>query len=220
MFRRRQKPQAPTASTQPAGRTARIEPVGGARVVGAARPAPSAGGEDALLAGLRTLSPEAYETLLDRFEAPLYRFFYYSHGDHDLSEDQCGETFAQVIVAVHKMRGDAGALRAFVFGIARNVLRRGWRGHRMQPLGDVELALLADRQPSVFRQVADRQAWERAMTAIEQLGEPARQVLLLRFVEGLSLEEIAEAMELPLGSVKSHIHRARKRLRHLLAETT
>lgn len=204
----------PSTSPSPEGPTARIRPVG-------ERPAstqPALDG-DALLAGLRRLSPEAYEVLLDRFEGPLYRFFYYSHGDHDLAEDQCADTFAQVILAVHKMRGDAGALRAFLFGIARNVLRRSWRRRQPRALGEIELSLLADRQPSVFRQVADRQAWETAIAAIEQFEEPARQVLLLRFVEELSLEEIAEAMDMPLGSVKSAIHRARKRLQHLRTDS-
>jgi RNA polymerase sigma-70 factor (ECF subfamily) len=175
--------------------------------------------DERLLEGLRALSPEAYEVLLDRFEAPLYRFFYYSHGDHDRAEDQCGETFAQIILAVHKMRGDAGVLRAFIFGVARNVLRRGWRERRPRAIGEIELTLLPDRQPSVFSQVADRQAYERAMSAIEQFNEPMRQILLLRFVEGMQLEEVATAMDLPLGSVKSAIHRARKRLKHLLEET-
>jgi RNA polymerase sigma-70 factor (ECF subfamily) len=177
-----------------------------------------AGDDERLLAGLRSLSPKAYEALLDRFEAPLYRFFYYSHGNHDLAEDQCGDVFAQVIVAVHKMRGDAGALRAFLFGIARNVLRRGWRARPARAFGENELETMPDRQPSVFRQVADRQAWEQAIGAIEQLADPIRQVVLLRFVEGLSLDEIAQSLEMPLGSVKSAIHRARKRLRHLRDE--
>jgi RNA polymerase sigma-70 factor (ECF subfamily) len=197
----------------------RIEAIETGRPAKTGLDAPDAMNDTALLAGLRALSPDAYEVLMDRFEAPLYRFFYYSHGEHDRAEDQCGETFAQAIVAVHKMRGDAGALRSFIFGIARNVLRRGWRNRRTRPISEIELAMLPDRQPSVFRQVADRQAYERAMGAIEQFSEPTRQILLLRFVEGLTLEEIAEAMDLPLGSVKSAIHRARKRLKHLLEES-
>ena len=51
-----------------------------------------------------------------------------------------------------------------------------------------------------------------AINAIEQFSEPDRQILLLRFVESLKLEEIAQVMEIPLNSVKSYIRRGRKQL--------
>ena len=126
------------------------------------------------------------------------------------------ETFANLIHAIHKMRGDAGCLRAFLFGIARNVMRKDWRRKKLAALSEGELSRLTDPRPSSLQQAAGRQELERAMEAIDQLDEPARQILLLRFVEELPLSEVASVMELPLGTVKSHIHRCRKRLRRLL----
>ncbi len=189
--------------------SARVIPVGGEGA-----PAP---GED-LPARLRAMDPTAWEEAVARFETPLYRFFLYSHGDHDLAQDQVGETLANLVPAVHKMRGDAGCLRAFVFGVARNVLRRGWRRRREWPAPEETLAWLADGAPSARRVAADREALERALTAIAAFQEPVRQVLLLRFVEELSLEEIAAALDLPIGTIKSHIHRARRRLRSALGQ--
>ncbi len=186
------------------------------------KPPEAAGGpemtEEALLEGLRAGTLEAYEVLMERFEAPLYRFFYYSHGHHDLAQDQCGETFINLLSAIQKMRGDAGCLKAFIFGVARNVLRRGWRQRRLYSASEAMLARLSDARPSAYRLAASRQEYQRAMAAIEELTEPARQVFLLRFVEELSLAEISEALDLPLGTVKSYIHRSRKRLLEMLRE--
>lgn len=187
---------------------------------GTANPDAAALSEEALVDGLRKGRPEAYEVLLDRFEAPLYRFFFYSHGDHDRAEDQCGETFANMIHAIHKMRGDAGALRSFVFGVARNVMRKEWRKQSRRPhqASEFQLERLTDPEPSSFQKASARQALERALEAINQFGEPARQILLLRFVEEMPLAEVANVLDLPLGTVKSYIHRCRKQLRYILDE--
>jgi RNA polymerase sigma-70 factor (ECF subfamily) len=64
----------------------------------------------------------------------------------------------------------------------------------------------------VLQEIVVREDLERALAAIDQFPEPQRQILLLRFVEGLKLEEIAAVMGVPLNSVKSHIHRSRQKL--------
>jgi RNA polymerase sigma-70 factor (ECF subfamily) len=154
-----------------------------------------------LVEGLRAGDPEAFEELLNRYEAPLYRFFYYSHGDHDQAQDQCGETFANMIEAIHKMRGDADSLRSFIFGVARNVMRREWRKKKPLAASEAQLGSLTDPRPSAYREAAGRQTMERALEAIECFGDPARQILLLRFVEQLPLAEVARVMEMPLGTI-------------------
>jgi len=47
---------------------------------------------------------QAYETLLDNYEAPVYRFFYYSQGNHQIAQDQCGETFARFVVSIKNFK--------------------------------------------------------------------------------------------------------------------
>ena len=77
---------------------------------------------------------------------------------------------------------------------------------------------VADPAPSPPVAAADREQLERVLLAIRQLEDPLPSILVLRFVEGLSVEEIATALEMPLGTVKSHIHRSRTRLKQLFAE--
>lgn len=169
-----------------------------------------------LLAGLRRLDPEAFARLVDAYEKPLYRFFFYSHGDHDRALDDCSETFVAVVKAIPKMQGGADSLRAFVFGVARNVQRRGWREKRIIPATDEELYGVVDPGLSAFETTERRQRFEQALALIRQFDEPERQVMLLRFVEELRLEEISTSLDLPVNTVKSHVRRCCARLREQL----
>ena len=75
---------------------------------------------------------QAYEILLDEYEAPIYRFFYYSQGNHQIAQDQCGETFARFVAAIKNFKSDnSHSLKAFIFGIARNVLLETLRRKRL-----------------------------------------------------------------------------------------
>jgi RNA polymerase sigma-70 factor, ECF subfamily len=169
-----------------------------------------------LLPGLRAQQAEAFEVLIARFEGPLYRFFYYSHGDTDLARDQSADTFAELVTALPKMRGGEEQLRAFVFGVARNVLRRGWRVRTIPAATDEELESVQDMRPGTFEQVAQRESFRRAIQLIGQFDEPARQVMLLRFVEDLKLVEVSGSMGMPLNTVKSIIRRSCAKLREHL----
>ena len=177
---------------------------------------PSTTDED-LLAGLKAGDPSAFEELFRRFEGPLYRFFFLSHGDHHLAEDQCSDTFVTLVTAIHRLRGGAERLRGFVFGVARNVLRRWRRQNRFRPMPLEQAREAVDRRPGPFRSVADEEAMRQAIGFFEAFAEPVRMVLVLRFVEGLPLDEIARVLSLPLNTVKSHVLRARNRLREQIA---
>jgi RNA polymerase sigma-70 factor (ECF subfamily) len=173
--------------------------------------------DEDLLAGLKAGEPKAFEELFRRFESPLYRFFLLSHGNHHLAEDQCADTFVALATAIHRIRGGTDRLRGFVFGVARNVLRRSRRRSRLRPMPLERAFDVPDPRAGPFRNVAGDEALRQAMSFIEAFDEPVRQVLILRFVEGLALEEVAQALSMPLNTVKSRVHRARKRLREQIA---
>ena len=107
---------------------------------------------------------------------------------------------------------DADSLKPFLFGIARNILRRSWRKAKLSKDSEEALEEIADAHASVLQEMVAREELGRALVAIDQFPDPQRQVLLLRFVEGFKLEDIAEIMAMPLSSVKSHIHRSRQKL--------
>lgn len=174
-----------------------------------------------LIKNLLARDERAYEILLDKYEAPIFRFFYYSHGNREAAQDQCGETFARFVISLKKFNANnPGSLGAFIFGIARNVLLQSYRGKKLIQEGNYSLEKIPSNKPSVFQEVSSREELDFALDAIKQLKEPERQILLLRFVEDLKVNEIANIMNMPINSVKSHIHRGRKKLRELLSENT
>jgi RNA polymerase sigma-70 factor (ECF subfamily) len=162
---------------------------------------------------------QAYEILLDEYEAPVYRFFYYSQGNHQIAQDQCGETFARFVTAITNFKSDnIHSLKAFIFRIARNVLLENLRRKRLTQENVCSLEEIPSNKPSVFQEVSSSDEFTFVLNIIREFKEPERQILLLRFIEGLKHDEIAGIMKMPLNSVKSHVHRSRKKLCELLSK--
>ncbi len=163
---------------------------------------------------------QAYEVLLDKYEAPVYRFFYYSQGNHQTAQDQYGATFARFVGAIANFRSNhSRSLKAFIFGIARNVLLETFRKKRLIREDVSLLEEVPSSRPSVFQQVSSSDELEFILSIIAQFKDAERQIMLLRFVEGLKLDEIAGIMKMPLNSVKSHVHRSRKKLCEVLSKS-
>lgn len=171
-----------------------------------------------LIAKMKDRDMQAFETLLDRYEASLYRFFYYSHRNHQTAQDQCGETYFRFTRALfEKPDGHVQNLKAYLFGIARNVLNESFR--KKNPVyEEMLLQERPSRAPSVFRQVASQDELEWVFGIINQFDEMEKQVLLLRFLENLKYDEIAGIMEMPLNSIKSTIHRGRKKICQIMSQ--
>ncbi len=174
--------------------------------------------DESFLERLKQGAPDAYAELVDQFEAALYRFFFCDHRDHHVAEDQTAETFVQLVRSLPTMRGDESQLRAFVFATARHVQQRRWRSRRHTPTSLIDAQDVADAARSPETSAADREQWEQIFAAIGRLEDAVRGVMLLRYVEDLSIDEIAQALRMPPGTVKSNLHRGTKRLKQLLTE--
>jgi len=174
--------------------------------------------DPATFAQLKTGQPMAFEALIEQFEGPLFRFFFCDHRNHHVAQEQTAETFAQLVRALPGMRGGNDKLRAFVFATARHVQLRRVRERKNAAVPLAEAFELTDERPSPAASAAAREQVGLVLDSISQFEEQVRNVLLLRFVEECSLEEIAESLSLPLGTAKSHIHRGRSRLRKIFAE--
>jgi RNA polymerase sigma-70 factor (ECF subfamily) len=175
--------------------------------------------DDQFVHSLKKGHADAYEALVRRFEAPLYRFFVAAHGDRQLASEQSADCFGDLVGSIPKMVGGAAELRSFVFAVAKNVLRGQWRRRsreRAQPLLAVELV---DHWPTPDAALQSVEEGERIIAAIRSLDESTRDVFLLRFVEQMSLAEISTAVGEPIGTVKSRLHRGRSRLQEILRTT-
>jgi RNA polymerase sigma factor (sigma-70 family) len=127
----------------------------------------------------------------------------------ELARDLAAETFTQAFAGRSRFDPRRGEPRAWLFGIAQNLLRRNRR--------DEERRLRAFARVDAPRE--DTPAEEpRLASALEALATHERDALLLYAWADLSYDEIAEALAVPVGTVRSRLHRARAHLREALTE--
>jgi len=171
----------------------------------------------------------AYRELIRRYERPLFSLLYRMVRDRELAEDLAQETFIKALNAIESYRPEF-KFSSWIFKIANNAaidhLRRreldtlslDGSPHAETPEAVEATALqIGDRQESPLDAVEARELGGQIEQAIAQLRPEYRSCILLRHVEGRAYEEIAEILNLPLGTVKTYIHRARNELRQALA---
>ena len=178
--------------------------------------------DQALVAAAQAGDADAVTALVQRYQTRIYNFALALTGNAADAEDLAQETFIRAFRGLHRFRGDS-AFRNWLYRIAANAahtlrgarLRRSAVWDARLEADDVAERQLAAAGDSVERQAIRRQAIDRALAAL-----PAglRTAVVLHDVEGLEYHEIAEAMDVPIGTVMSRIFRARRRLRPLLAE--
>ena len=167
----------------------------------------------------------AYRELIRRYERPVFSLIYRMVRDRETAEDLTQETFIKVLNAIGTYRPEF-KFSSWVFKIANNTaidhLRRkeldtlSLEGspHATTPEGVEATALqVSANEESPLETVEAIELGGEIERAIGQLRPEYRSCILLRHVEGRAYEEIAEMLDLPLGTVKTYIHRARHELR-------
>ena len=181
----------------------------------------------ALLQRARAGDAEAFEQLIEPHVGRLYNYLARMVGDPADAEDLTQDAILRVHRAIGSFRGGA-TFQTWLYRIATNIAvdalrRRARRSARVSSLDDP----LQAEQGLVAREVRDtqRDPQQRAeaseltaevQKAIDQLSPKLRAVVVLFDLQGLTYDEIAQALALPLGTVKSRLFNARSRLRELL----
>lgn len=171
-----------------------------------------------LLEALRHGAEDAYETLLARFQQPVYNLVTRLLQDPSEAPDVVQDVFLKIFRKVAGFRGDS-SLKTWVYRIAVNEAHNHcrWYGrHRRREVGLEECrAVAAPRfaMESPFETAAARESQALLEEALAALSPVLREAVVLRDVEDLSYEEIAEILQVPLGTVKSRILRGREALR-------
>jgi RNA polymerase sigma-70 factor (ECF subfamily) len=171
----------------------------------------------------------AYRELIRRYERPVFALLFRMVRDRELAEDLAQETFIKALNAIESYRPEF-KFSSWIFKIANNAaidhLRRreldtlslDGSPHAETPEAMQATALqIGGRQESPLDAVEARELGGMIEQAIGRLRPEYRSCILLRHVEGRAYEEIAEILNLPLGTVKTYIHRARNELRQALA---
>lgn len=159
---------------------------------------------------------EAFARLYRRKQGPIYRFALHMSGNAAVAEDVTQEVFMAVIRNPGRFDPAKGSLAGFLFGIARNHLRKRWeQEQRFVPFeGDADevAPMISVSRNGSARHAENRyddEAMKRLKCAIGTLPGNYREALVLCDLQEMSYEEAAAALECPVGTVRSRLHRAR-----------
>jgi RNA polymerase sigma-70 factor, ECF subfamily len=183
--------------------------------------------QDCLLERLRRGDEAAYEALIQQYEEPIYNLVSRLVDDPADAADVTQEVFIKVFRKVAWFRGES-SLKTWVYRIAVNEARNQKRWFSRHKGREVTLEpdpgqcqgyrdWLEDDGPSPLQIALDRETRDRIEAALTQVNPSFRAALVLREMEGLSYEQVAEILQISLGTVKSKILRGREALRKQLA---
>jgi RNA polymerase sigma-70 factor (ECF subfamily) len=169
----------------------------------------------------------AFEQLIDRFQADIFRMVYYRTRSRMDAEDLTQEIFLQAYRHVNRLQ-DPERFRAWLYTIAANRVRDFLRKRRLlsffvtaiedEPPGIPDRQAHAD--PGSLDRLIQREFWSELQRLAAQLSRWEREVFFLRFIDELSLREIAEVLKKSESAVKTHLYRALQKFkenRELLA---
>ena len=183
--------------------------------------------ESAVIAELKAGSEEAYSWLIGEFHQPIYGLIYRIVNDPSDAADTTQDVFLKVFRGMKHFHGES-SLKTWIYRIALHEAanrRRWWFRHKAQetpinPVADGEEYStenrLVDPGESPLEKFAHTEVQAAVEAALQQVPEPYRTALILRDLEEMSYEEIAEVLQISLGTVKSRITRGRDALRKKL----
>ena len=163
-----------------------------------------------LIERLRAGEPQAFEALVRAYQHRVFGVALRMLGRRADAEDVAQEVFLRVHRAIGEFRGEA-RLSTWLYGIASNLcLNRLASADHRRTRPDEDAIMLAPSPAADAAAVAERSEVEAALRqAIAELPDERRIVVVLRDIEGLSYDEIAQALGLEPGTVRSRLHRAR-----------
>jgi RNA polymerase sigma-70 factor (ECF subfamily) len=183
---------------------------------------------DALVRRAQAGDREAFTALVQAYSGPMYNLAFRMVGNADDAADLAQEIFVKLYRSIGRFRGNA-RFSTWLYALAANTCRSGLRklrrrrerevlplgnsdGEESRPLDTADPAARPDRQ-------AQRRETRRAVeTAIAGLPDEFREVITLRDLQGLAYEEIAQAVDCSIGTVKSRLARARMKVRETLVK--
>jgi RNA polymerase sigma-70 factor, ECF subfamily len=184
-------------------------------------------GDEELLQRHLAGDENAFPELVQRYLRSVYNLAYRSTGNVMEAENIVQEAFARAYAALPRYQGQ-GAFKPWLLTITIN-LCRNWARHnrRAAPIAEAShtvedgepvdaLEQFPDPAPEPLETLLANENGQILARAVDELPLPYRQAILLRYVEGLSYEELAQALALPLNTVRTHLLRGKERLRQCL----
>src|SRR5713226_3969353 len=170
----------------------------------------------AIARGLRRRDPDLLDRLIEQYQHRLFRYLVYLSGNRELAEDLFQETWIRVLERGHQYDGKH-EFSTWLYAVARNLTIDYLRTKRPLSLDGMIDGLMederyaplepADTRPMAWEVVQQHEQAERISAALVSIPAEYRETVVLRFQEGLALDEIATITGTKLGTVKSRLYR-------------
>ncbi len=161
---------------------------------------------------------KAFETLYVRYMQAIYRYVYFRVGDEIQAEDITEEVFVRAWEALPNYQHRKHPFSSWLYRIAHNLIIDYYRRKKPVPISNGLMRTHPDTAESLDTMVNRKQEKQLLADAVQQLSELEQEIVLLRFVEGLSHKEIAALVGRSQTACRVILHRALKSLRSTLAE--
>lgn len=164
--------------------------------------------------------PGAFDGLYTLYADRVFRFLLVRLGDVDAAEEVTAQVFLRLIEKIHTFqiapKDNIAIFSAWLYRMAYNKMVDMLRRHRPRHHVAIEHAEHVVEHQPIIEQVEERLDFEQILNKLPLLNDQQRQVIMLRFVEGLSIAETAQIMEKSEGAVKALQHRSLESLRRYL----
>ena len=166
---------------------------------------------------------DQFERLAGESERQVYAVCYHMMGSREDAQDCAQETMLRAFKAFGSFRRDA-SFSTWITRIAMNVCTDALRKRRpvtsLDAMRDDTNFDLPDAGPTAYAQLEQKERVRLLREGLDELPEEMRQIIVLRDMRGMSYEEIAAVLEVPLGTVKSRVNRAREKLSGILQKSS
>ena len=170
-----------------------------------------------LLKKARQYDQNALAEIYDLYSDALFAYAFKHVGKSQVAEDLVAETFSRFLKALERGGGPKEYLRAYLYRITHNLIIDSYRREPPPPL-ELEEELISEEGADPITIMADLEDADRVRNALRLITPEQSQVITLRFLEGWSGPEIAQAMDKSLGSIKALQHRGLAALQRILLE--
>jgi len=168
-----------------------------------------------LLQAARRWDESALADIYDTYSPSIYRYVYRKTGDRDIAQDLTADTFHRLLKALRRGAGPQDHLSGWLYRVAHNLVVDHYRSRPNElPMSMEDVNLAVD--PPQAEIVAHKERVTRVRAALQRLTRLQQDVILLRFLEEMSLQEVALALDRTVGSVKALQHRAVSSLQRIL----
>jgi RNA polymerase sigma-70 factor, ECF subfamily len=162
---------------------------------------------------------DAFEILVRRHEKNIFNLVYRMLGDYDEAAETSQEVFLSAYRAIDRFRGDAN-FSTWIYRIALNhtsTKRRSLNRRQQRSVAIEETEPVRDPQPGPAESMERKELRDHVQNALNRLEPDDATVILLRDLQDIPYDEVARLLKIPVGTVKSRLHRARQALKSQLA---